>query len=100
MNKRTKALAISKKVKEAVYKRDGGVCVLCGSRTGEPVAHIIRRSQGGLGIEKNIVTLCPCCHREFDEGKNREQIYVRLVAYIKGFYPEWNKKDMIYRKEL
>ena len=100
MNKRTKALAIPKAVKDAVYMRDRGICVLCGSSYGEPVAHVIRRSQGGLGIEKNIVTLCPRCHREYDEGRNRNKQYVRLVAHLKGFYPDWSKEDMIYRKEV
>ena len=36
MHKRTKALAISKAVKAAVYARDGGCCVLCGSPYGIP----------------------------------------------------------------
>lgn len=108
MNKRTKALAIPKAVKEAVFLRDKGVCVLCGSNKGEPVAHVVRRSQGGLGIEKNIVTLCPACHRAYDEGANisrfgkgttRESIYCHLVAHLKCFYPDWNKTDMIYRKD-
>ena len=100
MNKRTKALAIPRSVKEAVYRRDGGVCILCGSFMGEPVAHIVRRSQGGRGIEENIVTLCPRCHRAFDEGAEKEKLYCRIVAYIKGFYPDWNKKDMVYRKDF
>lgn len=107
MNKRTKALAIPREVKEAVYKRDKGVCVLCGSFMGEPVAHVVRRSQGGLGIERNIVTLCHQCHRAYDEGTNlwrfgkgatRESLYCHLVAHLKGFYPDWNREDMIYRK--
>jgi hypothetical protein len=107
MNKRTKALAIPKRVKDAVYKRDGGFCVLCKSPLGEPVAHVVRRSQGGLGIAKNIVTLCPNCHRAYDEGANlwrfgqgatRETLYCRLVTHLKGFYPDWNREDMIYRK--
>jgi hypothetical protein len=107
MNKRTKALSISKAVKEAVYERDNRVCVLCGSPQGAPVAHIVRRSQGGLGIEQNIVTLCSSCHRAFDEGANiskfgkgttRESLYCHLVAYLKQFYPDWNREDMIYRK--
>lgn len=107
MNKRTKALAIPKAVKEAVYKRDNGVCVLCGSPLGEPVAHVVRRSQGGKGIERNIVTLCHMCHKAYDEGTNlwrfgkgatRESLYCHLVAHLKGFYPDWNKNDMVYRK--
>ena len=107
MNKRTKALQIPKSVKEAVYQRDNGVCVLCSSPLGEPVAHVVRRSQGGLGIEKNIVTLCPMCHGAYDEGTSlwrfgegvtRETLYCRIVAHLKGFYPDWNREDMIYKK--
>lgn len=107
MNKRTKALAIPKAVKEAVFMRDGGRCVLCKSPLGEPVSHVVRRSQGGKGIERNIVTLCPNCHRTYDEGANlwrfgtnvtREMLYCRLVEHLKGFYPDWNRDDVIYRK--
>lgn len=49
MNRRTKALAISDKVKQAVLDRDE-YCVWCG-RQGAPNAHYISRAQGGLGIE-------------------------------------------------
>ena len=97
MNKRTKALAISQAVKKAVYIRDKGICVLCGGQ-GDPVAHVVRRSQGGKGIEQNIVCLCSRCHREFDEGQNREAAYCRIVTHLKHFYPDWNRADMIYRK--
>ena len=108
MHKMTKATAISSRVKRAVYIRDGGRCVLCGSPYGDPVAHVVRRSQGGMGIEQNIVTLCPDCHRAYDAGANlwrfgagttRESLYCRLVAHLKGFYPGWTREEMIYRKE-
>ena len=70
MNKRTKALAIPQTVKDAVFKRDNERCVICGSPLGQPNAHVVRRSQGGKGIERNIVTLCYLCHRAYDEGYN------------------------------
>lgn len=107
MHRQTKATNISKAVMIAVYHRDHERCVLCGSYYGEPVAHVIRRSQGGLGIEENIVTLCPECHRAYDEGANlekfgrgttRESLYCYLVAYLKGFYPDWSRENMIYHK--
>ena len=107
MHRQTKATGIPAFVKRAVDIRDGGRCVLCGSYFGEPVAHVIRRSQGGLGIEENIVTLCPACHRAYDEGANiekfgrgttRESLYCYLVAYLKGFYPDWSRENMIYHK--
>ena len=58
-SKRAKALDISKQVKEIVFARDKGKCVVCGnSYNVMPNAHYIPRSKGGLGIEQNIVTLC------------------------------------------
>lgn len=95
----TSMTRISPKVKEAVAIRDRETCVLCGGR-GFPNAHVVRRSQGGMGIEKNIVCLCYKCHKEFDEGtrEQKERAYVRIVAHLKGFYPDWSKGDMIYKK--
>lgn len=98
MHKMTKATQIPASVKTVVWARDNHQCVLCGSPYGFPNAHVVRRSQGGKGIEQNIVTLCPSCHRAFDEGAHKEQLYVRLVAYLMGIYPDWNRSDMIYRK--
>ena len=46
MQKRTKALAIPREVKERVNARDRGLCVIC-HRAGIPNAHIISRAQGG-----------------------------------------------------
>lgn len=100
MHQETRSTAISQEVKSAVDMRDRGRCILCGSYNGVPNAHVVRRSQGGMGIEKNIVTLCPDCHREFDEGKCREALYVHIVNYLKGFYPDWSKADMVYRRWL
>lgn len=99
MHKQTKYTDIPKKVKEAVYLRDNGLCIFCG-RPGDPVSHVVRRSQGGLGIEENIVTACNSCHRKFDEGRDRNKMYLTAVAYLKGFYPDWSKQNMIYRKGI
>lgn len=98
MHKMTKSTMIPLFVKRAVRDRDDGRCIVCGA-PGDPCCHVVRRSQGGRGIEQNIVTLCPHCHREFDEGPLHDTYYVRIVAYLKGFYPNWNREDMIYRKE-
>jgi 5-methylcytosine-specific restriction endonuclease McrA len=95
--KRTKAVDISKKVKESVYKRDKGLCILCG-KAGIPNAHYIKRSQGGLGIEQNVVCLCVKCHYEQDMGKDTELYTSKLKEYLKGKYENWNEKDLIYRK--
>lgn len=99
MNRMTKATQIPAHVKEAVNIRDRGTCVVC-YRKGYPVAHVVRRSQGGMGIEQNIVCLCADCHRKFDEGKRqeREAAYVAIVSHLKGFYPSWNRDDMIFKR--
>lgn len=100
MNRRTKMTAIPKSVKEAVYERDNHHCVLCG-RYADPswaCAHYIRRSQGGLGIEKNIITLCPACHLGFDEGPDRYRIRAYLSEYLSGCYDEWSEDELRYKK--
>lgn len=44
-SKRSKATDISKKVREAVLKRDGHICIVCNQRQGQPNMHYIRRSE-------------------------------------------------------
>ena len=97
MHRTTKATAISQEVKEAVTLRDKGRCIFCG-KPGKPVCHVVRRSQLGMGIEQNIVTACDACHRQLDEGQTREAMYARAVAYLKGFYPNWTKEEVTYKK--
>ena len=99
MHRQTKHTAIQKDVKKAVYDRDGGRCVLCGKTYhAEPNAHIVARSQGGLGIEQNIVTLCDACHFRYDQTAERHVLRVQLEQYIRGFYPEWTENDVTYHK--
>lgn len=100
MQKRTKALQISQKTKQTVYERDGGKCVLCGrwAVVGWACAHYIARSHGGLGIEENILTLCPECHRRYDNTADRTAIRETLRAYLSNIYPDWNESKLIYRK--
>ena len=95
---RTKACDISKRVKQVVWERDGCYCVLCGNPEAMPNAHFIPRSHGGLGIEENIVTLCINCHRRFDQTSDRSEIKIRLENYLKSKYPNWNEKNLIYKK--
>lgn len=96
--RRTKALEIPPEVKEAVYERDGGACIWCAKR-GEPNAHYIPRSHGGLGIEENILTLCWGCHMEYDQTTNRAKMRVFFKAYLKSKYPDWTEEKCIYKKE-
>lgn len=99
MNKRTKALAISKAVREAVMARDGGICIVCG-RPGDPCAHYVSRAQGGLGIEENIVTLCDGCHRLYDQTTHRGYLRETISEYLREQYENWDDIRLTYRKEL
>ena len=97
MRRQTKLTNISKDVKEAVYERDDGCCVLCG-RPGLPNAHYIPRSQGGLGIERNIVTLCLECHSKYDQSAERKFIRQILKAYLQSKYDDWDESKLVYNK--
>lgn len=108
MNTRTKALGITIAVKEAVAERDSfdgyPCCLLCGAPT--PVnnrlafscAHYISRAQGGLGVEENIVTLCPRCHIRYDQSEDREKIRAFLRRHLQDHYPNWDENNLIYKK--
>lgn len=108
MNKRTKALAIPKAVKEAVADRDSfdgwPCCLICGSpapvnnRLVFSCAHYISRAQGGLGVEENILTLCPNCHRKYDQSTSREKMRAFFKAYLEANYPGWDEENLIYKK--
>ena len=95
---RTKATDIPQSVKKIVWERDKERCVVCQTHYAMPNAHYIRRSKGGLGIPKNIVTLCQDCHHGFDNGKNAIHYQAIIRDYLRGIYPDWNVNDLIYRK--
>lgn len=99
MHRMTKMTAIPAKVKAIVAQRDcahgPATCIICGA-PGGPHCHIIRRSQGGMGVEQNIVTLCGPCHYALDEGlfldrlrplglDTQKKVREYVIDYIKGF---------------
>lgn len=99
-SRRTRALAISQTVKERVYERDHGRCIWCGSHRGVPNAHFIPRSLSGLGCERNILTLCPECHRRYDETLQRGEMAEFFRRYFRSKYPDWDEKQLLYHKEM
>lgn len=98
MHKRTKACSISPKVKAIVEERDNHCCIFCGSPDARGDAHLVNRSQGGLGIEENLLTVCSHCHREMDNGLNTKYYRDKAEEYLKSLYPDWDKSKLVYDK--
>ncbi len=101
-SKRARATDFSLEVKERIWERDGGRCVVCGNTyLAFPEAHYISRTNGGLGIEENGVTLCRFpCHNKFDQGTREERARIRAAvkAYLQSKYPDWDESKLIYKK--
>lgn len=108
MSKRTKALEIPIAVKKAVAERDSidghPCCIWCGkpAPTSYPLAfsnaHYIPRSQGGLGIEENVITLDWECHLSYDQSEHRETMRWFFKNYLQSKYPEWDESKCTYKK--
>lgn len=60
----TKRPPIPREVVDAVYKRDGGRCVYCGSVENLHLDHIIPFSRGGATNVENLQLLCQKCNLE------------------------------------
>ena len=113
MNKRTKALNYTKETAYKVAERDNHECIFCkmgyhleginksglGSIIYDP-AHFINKSQGGLGIEENLVLLCRYHHTLLDNGNKglRLEMLSIMEEYLKSLYTGWNKANLVYRK--
>jgi len=55
---------IPEDIRFAVWRRDGGKCVKCGSNKNLEFDHIIPVSKGGSNTERNIQILCERCNRK------------------------------------
>lgn len=101
-SKRAKAVDIPTSVRKKVLVRDKGFCVVCG-QPGIPNSHYIKRSQGGLGIEQNVVCLCVECHNAYDNGNDKmktKMIHGKVKNYLKRQYKGWKEEDLYYKKGL
>ena len=106
MRKDTKARDFDRKAKIVIAKRDsiGGwpCCVYCGAAAPAELAwsnaHYIARSQGGLGIPENGLTLCPSCHRRYDQELERKKMREYFREYLREHHDEWSEEALTYRK--
>lgn len=106
MRNDTKAYVFSRTAKEAIAERDSingwPCCIRCGRPASEYLgysnAHYIPRSQGGLGIPENGLTLCPNCHLRYDQTAHREADREFYREYLMGHYPDWDETNLIYHK--
>lgn len=100
-SRRSKACDITQKVKKTVWERDGEKCILCKNLRGYPAmpnAHYIPRSNGGLGIKENVVTLCQKCHDDYDKTSNRQLLMIDIGMYLDSLYPNFNHDNRFYKK--
>lgn len=100
-HKLTKATDIPTKLKKKVWERDNHKCIFCGTSVSWHYAnsHYIKRSQLGLGIEKNIMTNCERCHKLYEESKYREPMKDYAKNYFISLYPDWNEGNLVYKKK-
>ena len=95
---RSKACDIPQRVKSEVWERDKHRCVVCGSPYAMPNAHFRSRANSGIGVAKNIVTLCFKCHYNYDQTPKRQQYKAFIENYLKSKYIDWSEDDIIYKK--
>lgn len=86
------------KVRKIVWERDHHRCIFCHSLYAFPEAHVLPRSEGGLGIEQNVVTLCRECHRKMDQTTKRKELLPQAKAYLEQFYGSWDDEKVKYKK--
>lgn len=70
-----KRVTVAKQVYECTYNRDGGKCVLCGSKRQLQLHHILYRSERKNLINEpsNCVLLCFKCHELVHSNKKKHQ---------------------------
>jgi 5-methylcytosine-specific restriction endonuclease McrA len=49
-------------LRQQVLRRDGWRCQSCGTMSNLEIHHKLFRSQSGEDSERNLITLCVCCH--------------------------------------
>ena len=112
MSSYTKLLQVSKETYSEVLERDKQ-CIFCKiNYKMNPkfpntmdcmimdAMHFIPKSKMGLGIPENLAIGCRYHHHMLDNGTggHRNEMLKIMTDYLKSIYPDWNKKNLVYRK--
>lgn len=109
----TRLLQFKKETIREIQYRDNFTCLFC--KIGyqcenyspnnmdyivHDIMHYIPKSKLGLGIPENGVEGCRYHHRLLDNGNKglREEMLKIMEKYLRSLYPNWDKKDLVYRK--
>lgn len=95
MNNRTKAVDVSQAVRKQVLQRDAYRCIFCRKSDALTMAHVIPRSQGGLGIAENLVTACSKCHWKMDRTHYREYYLEYAQKHLDKFH---ERTERVFKK--
>lgn len=110
-SRRTKACTFDKGTIARIISRDGDTCIFCKSGRWplakkdfgahiRDIAHVVNRSQGGLGVEQNGVTACRSHHQLLDNGNKglRAEMLDFAECYLKEQYPGWDREKLVYKR--
>ncbi|MBR1391058.1 MAG: hypothetical protein IJ567_06410 [Lachnospiraceae bacterium] len=109
-SKRSRACDFTLQMRQKIHERDGNICIFCAAGRWDvaqdigihvkELAHIIPRSQGGLGTDKNAVVACKNHHQLMDDGNKgcRAEMLEYAKEYLKEIYPDWDEKQLVYNK--
>ena len=53
-----------------------------------------------MGVEENGLTLCPECHRLYDQSLARKRMRKFFQEYLQSKYENWSEDALIYRKGM
>lgn len=79
-------------LKDAVRKRDGGICQVDGKPAHSQIHHILPRSAGGQDTLSNLVLLCGACHMAISPSPN----FAKKKAFPSDFITD---QDIKLRQE-
>jgi len=78
-------------LKDFVYKRQEGRCLLCGGEI-EEYHHVEERSNGGSNTADNIAGVCHSCHHKVHTDK---EMYEILKSKFKGLKKKYNALSIL-----